>query len=80
MPTANYDSSNQTRRVQARALYLYNLNLQQARASNPNIVRAEQPQFELLEVVTLRKQGGCSCVDSYQRRNVGGICGSCGGN
>lgn len=77
MPTANYDSSNQTRRVQARALYLYNLNLQQARAANPNITRSEQPQFEVLEVVTLRQQGGCSCVDSFQRRNVGATCGSC---
>lgn len=80
MPTANYDSSNQTRRVQARALYLYNLNLQAARANNPNIVRSEQPQFELLEVVTLRQQGGCACVDSFQRQNVGGICVGCGVN
>ena len=77
MPTANYDSSNQTRRVQARALYLYNLNLQQARANNPNIVRSEQPQFEVLEVVTLRRQGGCSCVDSFQRLNAGAICAGC---
>ena len=77
MPTANYDSSNQTRRVQARALYLYNLNLQQARAINPNITRSEQPQFEVLEVVTLRQQGGCACVDSFQRLNAGAICGTC---
>ena len=77
MPTANYDSSNQTKRVQARALYLYNLNLQQARAANPNITRSEQPQFDVLSVVTLRKQGGCDCVDSFQRRNVGGICLGC---
>lgn len=77
MPTANYDSSNQTRRVQARALYLYNLNLQAARDANPNITRSEQPQFDVLSVVTLRKQGGCSCVDSFQRRNVGATCGSC---
>lgn len=77
MPTANYDSSNQTRRVQARALYLYNLNLQQARALNPNITRSEQPSFEVLSVVTQRKMGGCECVDSFQRINAGAICAGC---
>ena len=80
MPTTNYDSSEQTRRVRDRALYLYNLRLQQARALNPNIVASEQTQFQVLEVVVERRLGGCMCVDSYRRRDVPGLCMGCGSN
>jgi hypothetical protein len=77
MPTDNYDASLVTTRARARALYNFNTNLQAARAANYNVTGAEQTNFQVLEVVTLRRQGGCMCNDSttvtpYYRRNTPG--------
>ena len=76
MPTDNYDASLVTTRARARALYAYNASLQAARTANYTITRTEQTNFQVLEDVTLRKQGGCMCdsstVTPYYRRNVPG--------
>jgi hypothetical protein len=77
MPTDNYDASLVTTRARARALYAYNASLQAARTANYNVTRSEQPTFQVLEDVTLRKQGGCMCdsstVTPFYRRNVPGV-------
>ena len=77
MPTDNYDASLVTTRARARALYNFNANLQAARAANYNVTSEEQTNFQVLEVVTLRQQGGCMCAASttitpYYRRNTPG--------
>ena len=77
MPTDNYDASLVTARARARALYNFNASLQAARVANYNIVEAEQPTFQVLDVVTQRQQGGCMCdasttVTPYYRRNTPG--------
>ena len=83
MPTDNYDASLVTTRARARALYNFNANLQAARAANPNVVGEEQLTFQVLEVVTLRQQGGCMCdasttITPYYRRNTPGAAGGAG--
>jgi hypothetical protein len=70
MPTANYDSSELTRRIRARTLGLYSRELQAARTSNYLIVRREQGGAQDLDTVTQRLQGSCVCVDSYVRHSV----------
>jgi hypothetical protein len=63
MSTANRDSSYITLRRQQAALYAYNTDIQAAKISNAN-VRAEQPSYQSLAVITDRKQGGCVCSDT----------------
>lgn len=70
MPTTNYDSSELIRRRKARTLGLYATNLATARATNPFIVRQLQNAEPTLDVVTEQKQGPCTCVDAYVRRNT----------
>ena len=70
MPTANYDSSELTRRIKARTLGLYATNLANARLTNPLVVARVQNTDPTLDVVTQQKQGPCSCVDSFVRENV----------
>jgi hypothetical protein len=77
MPTDNYDASLVTTRARARALYNFNANLLAARVANANTVGEEQTNFQVLEVVTLRQQGGCMCdasttITPYYRRNTPG--------
>jgi len=60
MPTANYDSSLISTQRKAKALYAYNNTLQAAKQVNGS-VRREQLTTQTLDVVTLRKQGGCLC-------------------
>lgn len=70
MPTANYDSSELTRRIKARALGGYATSLAAARLTNPLVVSREQNASVTLDVVTQRLQGTCVCVDSFVRENV----------
>jgi len=77
MPTDNYDASLVTTRARARALYNFNANLLAARAANYNVTGEEQTNFQVLDVVTLRQQGGCMCdasttITPYYRRNTPG--------
>jgi hypothetical protein len=61
MPTTNYDSSLVSTQRRAKALYAYNSQLavqKQAMAS----VQREQLTTQTLDIVTLRKQGGCFCA------------------
>jgi hypothetical protein len=63
MSTANRDSSYITLRRQQAALFAYNANLQAAQTLTGN-VRAEQPTYQSLAVITDRKQGGCICSET----------------
>ena len=82
MPTDNYDASLVTARARARALFAYNASLQAARTANYNVTRTEQTSFQVLDDVTLRKQGGCMCdsstVTPYYRRNTPGVASGAG--
>jgi hypothetical protein len=69
MPTANYDSSELTRRRANRELALYNSNLAAARLVSNYVRGPEQNAFQVLSIVTERQQGGCQCVDSFVRLN-----------
>jgi len=60
MPTANYDSSLISTQRKAKALYAYNSQLA-ANQQTSSTVRREQPNTQTLDIVTLRKQGGCLC-------------------
>jgi hypothetical protein len=60
MPTTNFDSSLISTQRKAKALYAYNNTLQTAKQTNAS-VRREQLTTQTLDVVTLRKQGGCLC-------------------
>jgi len=60
MPTANYDSSLISTQRRAKALYAYNNQLA-ANQQTSSTVRREQPNTQTLDIVTLRKQGGCLC-------------------
>lgn len=77
MPTDNYDASLVTSRARARALYNFNANLQAARVANYNVNGQEQTNFQVLDIVTQRQQGGCMCdasttITPYYRRNTPG--------
>lgn len=61
MPTTNYDSSLISTQRKAKALYAYNSQLV-ASQQTANTVRREQPNTQTLDIVTLRKQGGCFCA------------------
>lgn len=63
MPTTNYDSSLISTQRKAKALYAYNNTLQAAKQASSS-VRREQVNTQTLDVVTLRKQGGCLCAAS----------------
>ena len=61
MPTTNYDSSLISTQRKAKALYAYNNQLV-ANQQTSSTVRKEQPNTQTLDIVTLRKQGGCLCA------------------
>jgi len=65
MPTTNSDSSERTRQRRAMALYAFSNQIAIANATSNNAsVRREQPTFQILNVATERKQGGCYCADA----------------
>jgi hypothetical protein len=77
MSTRNTDASLITKIRQAKALYAYNTELQQAQNNNAT-TRQEQTNTQTLDVVTLRKQGGCYCSPTANVYDFsGGACG-CG--
>jgi len=61
MSRQNLDSSYLTLVRQQKALYAYKATLTSAQATNPNIVRLEQPTGQLLSVITDRKLGEQNC-------------------
>ena len=63
MPTRNTDSSDLTRKRQAKALYAF-ASVAAAGVQAGTSVRREQNAFATLDVVTARKQGGCYCAES----------------
>ena len=78
MSTRNTDASLITKTRQAMALYAYNNQLQQAQNAGTT-VRQEQPNTQTLDVVVLRKQGGCFCNRTGNLYEFsGGACGGCG--
>ncbi len=62
MPTRNNDASYLTQRLQARVLYGFNA-ARQAAVNAGTSVRPEQASQPTLDVITLRKQGGCFCAN-----------------
>ena len=78
MPTANYDASRLTQRIQAKALYSYQVAIDTANASGtPTVRRLQGGVKETLDVVTLARQGCCAagnnCVTglpNYERINA----------
>jgi hypothetical protein len=60
MPPANRDSSELTRRRAAKTLYGWNNENKAAVIAGTSVLR-EQPNTQLLSVVTQRKMGGCYC-------------------
>ena len=77
MSTRNTDASLITKIRQAKALYAFNNSLQQAQNAGA-VVLSEQPNTQTLDVVTLRKQGGCFCTTTGNVYDFsGGACG-CG--
>ena len=61
MSTRNTDASLITKIRQAKALYAFNNTLQQAQNAGTTVL-SEQPNTQTLDVVVLRKQGGCFCT------------------
>jgi len=77
MPPANRDASELTRRRKAMALYAFNQANSAAVTAGTSVLR-EQAQFATLDIVTLRKQGGCFCTAAAAGTydfNGGGACG-----
>lgn len=75
MPPANRDASELTRRRKAMALYAFQQANSAAVVAGTSVLR-EQPQFGTLDIVTLRKQGGCFCAtQGTYDFNGGGACG-----
>ena len=78
MSTRNTDASLITKIRQAKALYAYNNEIQKAQDSGTTS-RQEQLTNQTLDVVTLRKQGGCYCSTTGNVYEfAGGACGGCG--
>jgi hypothetical protein len=81
MPTANYDSSRLTQRIQAKALYSFQAAIDAANASaTPTVRRLQGGVSETLDVVTLARQGCCAagnnCVTglpNFERITVPGV-------
>ena len=77
MSTRNTDASYMTQIRKARALYAYNRQIQQAQDLGTTS-RQEQTNTQTLDIVTLRKQGGCFCSTTGNVYEFsGGACG-CG--
>jgi hypothetical protein len=75
MPPANRDASELTRRRKAMALYAFQQANSSAVVAGRSVLR-EQAQFSTLDIVTLRKQGGCFCAaQGTYDFNGGGACG-----
>lgn len=81
MPTANYDASRLTQRIQAKALYSFQAAVDAANASGtPTVRRLQGGVSETLDVVTLARQGCCAagnnCVTglpNFERITVPGV-------
>lgn len=81
MSTKNYDSSQYTRKLQAKALGTYAKALQ-AQIDSPTgqfVVRSTQPTYESAVIVTYQNlgKGYCCGIDSPYNSQVQGACG-CG--
>ena len=73
MPPANRDASELTRRKRSMALYTF-ASANTAAVNAGTSVRREQNAFPTLDIVTLRKQGGCYCAGYYDKNGC-----NCGG-
>jgi hypothetical protein len=76
MPTDNYDASELTRRTRAAYLNAYYTNMQTAKALNPYVNLQEQGSAQILDDVTQRQNGNCTCATNYIRRNIPGVTGA----
>ena len=76
MPTDNYDASELTRRTRAAYLTAFYDNMKAAQAQNPYVNMKEQGNTQILDDVTQRQNGNCTCATNYIRRNFPGVTGA----